>query len=206
MTTIYRSTFLVLVAGLLNSSPAGAAEDPDWPCVQRLVPELSPAMMWAGPALDQVEGSWRGEPVVAELAPELAARRVPLEEANTQVADLAASLEPASRERTLTLLFAGIFEIIGRERQEIIAGIKRFNAVQERLAESVRSANAELRQLAGGSSAQDQMRRQAISERRDWEVRLFDERRDALTYLCEQPVLLEQRAFQLARAIAGELE
>jgi hypothetical protein len=42
--------------------------------------------------------------------------------------------------------------------------------------------------------------------RRSWDMRLYEDRRDSLTYLCEQPVLLEQRAFALARAIAGHLE
>lgn len=206
MTLINWTALVAIAAAVTMAAPVGAAEDPDWPCVQRLVPELSPAMMWAGPPIDeQARRAWREELAVAELAPELAARRVPLEEAQAQVAEFAASLDPDGRERTLTLLFAGVLEIIDRERGQIIAGIKRFNDVQRRLADSVRSANTELRQLAGASSAQDQARRQAISERRNWEVRLFEERRTSLTYLCEQPVLLEQRAFQLARSIAGEL-
>lgn len=195
----------VALGGLLATSPLRAAEDPDWPCVQRLMPELSPAMMWTGPALDEVGPSWRDDAAVAALAQELAARRVPLDEAEAQVGAFAAGLDPAGREARLTMLFAGVFELIARERREIIAGIKRFNETQRRLAERVRAAGAELRSLAGGATAADEMKRQAISERRAWEVRLFQERRSALTYLCEQPVLLEQRAFALARAIAGAM-
>ncbi|HEX6142236.1 MAG TPA: hypothetical protein VFZ01_05940 [Geminicoccaceae bacterium] len=197
----------IVVVGLLSlpSGAPGAAEDPEWPCVQRLVPELSPAMIWAGPPLGQTE-AWDEDPVVRDLAPELAARRVPLDDAVARVAEVAQSLDPASRERTLTLLFAGVLEIIDRERRSIIAGIKRFATSQAGLGERIRTTNDELRQLTGGDAAAEEMRRQALRERRDWDIRIFDERQRSLPYLCEQPVLLEQRAFALGRAIAGELK
>ena len=38
-----------------------------------------------------------------------------------------------------------------------------------------------------------------------WDTRIFNERRESLTYVCEVPILIEQRAFGLARAIAGAL-
>ncbi len=41
---------------------------------------------------------------------------------------------------------------------------------------------------------------------RGWDLRLYEDRSDSLAYLCEQPVVLEQRAFALARAIAKHLE
>jgi hypothetical protein len=36
-----------------------------------------------------------------------------------------------------------------------------------------------------------------------WDTRIFRERSQSLTYVCETPVLLERRAFELARALAG---
>ena len=36
-----------------------------------------------------------------------------------------------------------------------------------------------------------------------WETRIFRDRAQSLTYVCETPVLLERRAFELARAFAG---
>jgi len=38
-----------------------------------------------------------------------------------------------------------------------------------------------------------------------WDKRIFDDRAQALTYVCESPVLLEKRAFALARAIQEKL-
>ena len=36
-----------------------------------------------------------------------------------------------------------------------------------------------------------------------WETRIFRERSQSLSYVCETPVLLERRAFEIARAFAG---
>ena len=36
-----------------------------------------------------------------------------------------------------------------------------------------------------------------------WDTRIFKQRAQSLNYVCETPVLLEQRAFAIARALAG---
>ena len=46
----------------------------------------------------------------------------------------------------------------------------------------------------------------AQEEQLDWNTRIFQDRQQALTYVCETPVLLEQRVFALARAIAAGLK
>jgi hypothetical protein len=48
--------------------------------------------------------------------------------------------------------------------------------------------------------------RETLIAERDWDVRIYDDRHSSLSYLCEQPVLLEQRAFALARTIVDQLE
>ena len=50
------------------------------------------------------------------------------------------------------------------------------------------------------------LERESLIAERDWDIRIYDDRRGSLTYLCEQPVLLEQRAFTLARTIVSHLE
>ncbi|MEO1159739.1 MAG: hypothetical protein AAFW74_04670 [Pseudomonadota bacterium] len=47
----------------------------DWPCVQVKVPELSPAMMWAGPDLSGPAADWRKSPNAAATAKKLIVRR-----------------------------------------------------------------------------------------------------------------------------------
>ena len=74
----------MLAAAAAIAAAAGAAVaaqpvDPEWPCVQRKVPELAIGQMWAGPLPDE---GWRQDAAVRELARSLVPRphgsRLPL--------------------------------------------------------------------------------------------------------------------------------
>jgi hypothetical protein len=194
----------VLLVGLALAPHAAAAATGgtgDWPCVQRLVPEIAAGMIWAGPPLDEVTGA-TDDPELDRLAAELAARRVPLEEAEQQVAAFAAALESDARNQDLARLFARTLAIINQDRASIIGGIKRFARGQQALADKIAAQNAKLHEV----EPQQVLERDALVAERDWDIRIYDDRQSSLVYLCEQPVLLEQRAFALARAIASHLE
>jgi uncharacterized protein YhaN len=184
-------------------TPAGAAtgEDPDWPCIQRLVPEIAPAVMWPGPPVESVDGVG-SNPLVDQLATELAARRVPLEEATTQIEDFARTLADERKDEQLTRLFARTLEIINSDRGSIIEGIKKYARGQRALAKAITEKNERLSELPSDQV----LERDTLIAERDWDIRIYDDRARSLTYLCEQPVLLEQRAFALARTIAGHLD
>lgn len=191
------------IAAVAPLPPVAAAtgDDPDWPCVQRLVPEVAAGMIWPGPPVDAVNGAV-DDPEISRLAEELAARRVPLAEAEEQVAAFAAPLEGEARSAELTRLFARTLAIINRDRASIIGGIRRFARGQQALADRIAGQNDRLQEIA----PQQILERDALIAERDWDIRIYDDRQSTLTYLCEQPVLLEQRAFALARAIASHLE
>lgn len=175
--------------------------DPDWPCVQRLLPEIAGGMIWAGPPLDEV-GMPEDDPALSALAEELAARRVPMEEAEKQVESFASSLDADHKAPHLTTLFKATLDIINEDRASIINGIRKFSKGQRTLADKITSKNQEIETIA----REEILERDAATAERDWDIRIFEDRRQSLTYLCEQPVLLEQRAFALARSIAGHLE
>jgi hypothetical protein len=196
---------LLLLAALLFATPCASAvaatgEDPDWPCIQRLVPKIAPAVIWPGPPIEQVNGP--ADPRIDELAGELSARRVPLEEARAQIEAFAAGLDGAQRNEQLIRLFVRTLEIINNDRSSIIEGIKKYARGQRALAQSINEKNERLIDLP-----KDQvLGRETLVAERDWDVRIYDDRARSLTYLCEQPVLLDQRAFALARTIAEHLE
>ena len=63
--------------------------------------------------------------------------------------------------------------------------------------------------LAGDLSAlpaSDAAKREELEQQRLWDIRIYEDRERSLTYICEQPVLLEQRVFALAREIMNHLE
>jgi hypothetical protein len=200
----WRSNLLALAALLfavpLASAAAATGENPDWPCIQRLVPQIAPAVIWPGPPIEQVNGP--ANPRIDQLAGELSARRVPIEEARVQIEAFAASLDDAQKGEQLPKLFIRTLEIINNDRSSIIEGIKEYARGQRALAQSINEKNERLIELP-----KDQvLERDTLVAERDWDVRIYDDRARSLTYLCEQPVLLDQRAFALARAIAEHLE
>jgi hypothetical protein len=198
------------LAGALALAPASGhaatSDDPDWPCIQRLVPAIAPGMIWPGPPVDSVPGEWTDDVATQSLAAELAARRTPLEDFPALVEGYAAGLDPAERNNRLTLLFEGALEIINNDRASLIAGIKRFTRGQRVRAEGIRETSETIAAAVQGADLPEGVTIDDLRLVRDWETRIFDERERSITYLCEQPVLLEQRAFAIAREIAGHLE
>lgn len=194
-----------LLCGALSTVAAAAqGDDPDWPCIQRKVPELSLAQIWNGPELPPAAREWASDPTIADLVPELAARRVPVAEADQMIRDLAERLRPEEREVQLGKLVQGLFDFMNKERSQVISGIGRYAHAQRDMA-------AALRQEA---SAVDALRGQAnvdpneIAVRDDQLVlrtRIFQERVQSLTFVCEVPTLIEQRLYALAKTVSQTL-
>ena len=198
----------LLLCGLTcGSALAADPQDPDWPCIQRKVPEISAGMMWAGPQVDEKDRSWRESPPIAELAHRLAQRRMPIEQTTREIDTFAAGLRE-DRDARLTLLFTGLLQIINAERNDIIAGIERYARRQSALADRIKSMTHDLNELRATTPRTEAVRAEIDETEQQllWDTRVFDEREQSLSYVCESPVLLEQRLFALARQIMTHLE
>jgi len=196
---------------LLLASPEAVAadkKDPDWPCVQRKVSTISAGMIWSGPPIDNgMVSKWRSDKASKQLVAQLAARRTELEEAETLIEKFAADLTKENRASELTLLFASVLHRINSERQQIMTGIERYTRKQRSLAETVRETRDKLNAILkkGNAEGADKEKRRKLEETLNWQSRIHEERERSLQYVCESPVLLEQRAFSIARAIANHL-
>lgn len=189
------TTAVILCLTLLAAPDAGraaASNDPDWPCIQRLVPRITAAQVWGGPE----PAAWQGDLEVDRLAAKLAARRTPIEDTEKLVEDFVEAQPKQEVNSRLTAVMGRTLEIINRDRASIIAGIKRFAQRQRALSERIRETRATLRQNTEAAATTSD-----LAEQLNWDIRIFDERERSMTYLCEQPVLLEQRAFALGRTL-----
>ena len=83
-----------------------------------------------------------------------------------------------------------------------MAGITRYAHKQEALDGRIDEARHEFAAL-NAAEPKDFDRIDALEEEIDWSTRIFQDRQQSLTYVCETPVILEQRAFALGRAIAA---
>ncbi|MBV8397591.1 MAG: hypothetical protein JOZ17_02480, partial [Acetobacteraceae bacterium] len=128
----------------VQAAPPGA--DPNWPCQQIKVPELSIAAIWNGPPVDSYRTTWEQDSTVAELAHRLAQRRMPLDQAEAEIKSFAENAGTEKQSRLLTL-FAALFDVLSRERDSIMAGLDRFGTRQKELAADIRSENEKLQEL-----------------------------------------------------------
>ncbi|CAA2106261.1 hypothetical protein MBUL_03594 [Methylobacterium bullatum] len=207
---IFSRTFvLAMAAGALLCGPALAQPkaDPDWPCVQRKVSTLSPGTVWTGPDLEAA-GPWGDDYEAASLAQKIASRRTELSEVDPLLDDFVAKAGDEKAKR-LTRVFAGVFEVVNNERNRVIGGITRYAQGQRRMAERIRQEADQISSVKDGPSANDarEMPKEAseLETKFAWDRRIFQERSQSLTYVCEVPTLLEQRLGEVARKIQARL-
>ncbi len=186
---------------LLLAGGAQAQEDPTWPCIQRKQPHLSVGQLWSGPVPDASTAELAKRDDIAALALVLDQRQLPMEEAELLIAAFAEGADAAE----LTALFLAVFDRIDVYRSQIISGIARYAERQTGLSAQIETRRAEMVRLEAEPTP-DFDKIDAEEEKLDWDTRIFTDRQQQLTYVCETPVILEQRAFALAKAIAAHLD
>jgi len=187
-----------------DNPQAATAANKDWPCNQILVDQISLPAVWSGPPIEGID--WRRDSATADLVAELAARKTPIEAAERAIEKFAASAG-ADKQAKLVALFAGLFETLNNERDQIINGLMRFGRKQKALAAKIRAENAEIQKSPDSSSPVGPATTEGNPQTKlEWDLRVFDEGRLSLTYACEAPTLVEQRLFSLARAIQNNLD
>jgi hypothetical protein len=196
-------TVTLEAASVVAAEQRADSPERNWPCRQILVGRLSMAAVWSGPSIEGL--AWRDDQAVADIVARLAARRTPLDDAERVIEDFAQS-QGAGKTKKLVSVFAGLFETLNDERTQVIEGLLRFGAKQKELAGKIRAENAS--REGPGKPRPDAGKQDAETVARDleWDLRVFDERRQSLTYVCETPALIEQRLFALARVIQRSLE
>ena len=179
-----------------------AAEVP-WPCAQRKVGSISAGTIWSGPDLAQ-GATWDEDNAVASLAQKLASRRTDLGEADQSIANFAKAAA-GDKDRQLTRLFVGVLDILNENRGKILQGISRYAAGQERLAERLRDESDKISLARDEPSIAFTADTTGKEKEFEWDQRIFNDRRQALSYVCETPSLLERRAFDIGRRIQAQL-
>ncbi len=194
----------LLLAPITAFADPPAARDPNWPCQQIKVPELSLAAVWSGPSVDPQQIAWKDDQAVADLVRKLAQRRQPIDQAQDLIHDFAQHTGERKQAQLLKLLI-GLFTVLSEERDSVMTGLDRFGGRQKELAAEVRADNERLRALQA-DTASDLQALQQMTQKLTWEAEVFQDRRQALSYACDVPSKIEQRLFSLGRLIQQELE
>lgn len=199
---------VVMVLGLTGmagvEAQRAATGPPDWPCVQRLIPELAWGTIWAGPSPDELEQDWWEDEEVGRTVRFATSRSTSEEQALERVGDFIDSVEESEAERRLTLLFAGLFELTDRERQRTIEDIRQAARAQLARLETISAMVDELEERRADEAA-NEAEIERLSEALFWEQRTFQHRQQALPAMCDQPYLLEERLARMVRQITARM-
>ena len=188
---------MALAAGAQSTPLRG--EDPNWPCQQRLVPNLAAEAYWNGPEIENL-GDWQADPEIASLVQRLTPRRVSTEEGLAEIAAFAQNLS-GDRARRLALAFRGLLEETDRERAVLIEQLKQIGRRQSELADLVAQLAAELKSVPPDTTGEAAARRVDLQQRHDFTARNFEEIQRTIRYACETPVALDARLGTWARAL-----
>ena len=173
---------------------------PDWPCQQLKVPGIAIASVWTGPSIDGVDAK-PADAKQADLVARLAARRTPIEDAKKLIADYLAGTDTEKQEKAKKL-FAELYSTLNAQRDEVMNGIERFSRKQKAAADDIREEAQKLRQMQDQPNA-DAAQTEDLASRLAWQTRIFEDRRKSTSYVCDVPVLIEKRLFDLGKAIQG---
>jgi hypothetical protein len=176
---------------------------PDWPCQQLKVPGIALANVWTGPSIEIGDAAKPADEKQSELVSRLAARRTAIEDARKLIADYLAGTSAEKQEKAKTL-FAALYSTLNAQRDEVMNGIERFSRKQKVAADDIREQAQKLREMQDKSTA-DQAQTEDLASRLAWQTRIFEDRRKATSYVCDVPVLIEKRLFDLGKAIQDAL-
>ena len=176
---------------------------PDWPCQQLKVPEISIASVWTGPPIEAADKEKPLDAKEAELVARLVARRTTIEDARKLIADFLAGTKEEKQEKA-ERLFAALYATLNAQRDEVMNGIERFSRKQKAMADGIREQARKIREMQDASSA-DPAKSDELASQLSWQTRIFEDRRKSTAYVCDVPVLIEKRLFDLASAIQGDL-
>ncbi len=202
-------TTLTLCA--LLSAPAHAfREDKNWPCVQAKVANLTAGQMWRISPLDTKDNSWQDSPEVITLVKTVLPRRLPLKETEKTITTFA-QRHSDNTNQSLEQAFLGLLSETNKVRQEIISGIGRFTQRQKDLVKRITENRHKLKifeekDKAGTLTKKEDKQMVQLEQTLEWDLRIHEEREKSLEYVCEAPVILEQRLFALTKQLQKHLK
>jgi hypothetical protein len=176
---------------------------PDWPCQQLKVPGIALANVWTGPSIEIGDAARPTDEKQSELVSRLAARRTAMEDAGKLIADYLVGTAAEKQEKAKTL-FAALYSTLNAQRDEVMNGIERFSRKQKAAADGIREQAQKLREMQDQPNA-DQAQTEDLASQLAWQTRIFEDRRKSTSYVCDVPVLIEKRLFDLGKAIEGAL-
>lgn len=192
-----------LVALVFPSSVLHAqSTDPEWPCIQVLVPEIVSAVYWPEIIEDSMRGRWKEDPDDRALAEKLADLEKLTDSEREIIQEYAESIPEESRLEKLNILADGIVTSANTRRARFIKGIKRYTRQQIAISKQIEATLNQLADIEDKTDDATNARRLEIEETLKWHERVYDQREHAILALCERPVELEEVLSEVLRELS----
>ena len=185
------SVFLILffLVKSIFAQPPGKEKNPDWPCIQVYIEQLSWGSIWTGPVLDENSSKWINDEKLSSLAEKIMKRNT---KENEGVKELKKYIKKNNSPEQLTKLFHALFDttnIIWKKRNEKLLN---FGKRQRLTSEKISTKLGKIKKLSQDyESNKDEI--QKLEQENFWDVRRFEDRRALSDSLCEQPRFYEKR-------------
>ena len=185
------SVFLILffLVKSIFAQPPGKEKNPDWPCIQVYIEQLSWGSIWTGPVLDENSSKWINDEKLSSLAEKIMKRNT---KENEGVKELKKYIKKNNSPEQLTKLFHALFDttnIIWKKRNEKLLN---FGKRQRLTSEKISTKLGKIKKLSKDyESNKDEI--QKLEQENFWDVRRFEDRRALSDSLCEQPRFYEKR-------------
>ena len=182
-----------------------AGAEADWPCEQKYVAQLSYGTMWTGPALDDALKSWHQNDGLREIVTLLSDETTSEADGVKAIDEFAAKLG-SDKSKQLTELFAALFETMGDKRTSTQEAIKKYFHRQEAVAHEVNKLQADLRVMQAKGAKVDDPKLLELKKNLAWSNKVYDDRQRLTPYVCQIPIIVEQKLGAYARAIQAHMQ
>ncbi|MBV8537368.1 MAG: hypothetical protein JO128_17350 [Alphaproteobacteria bacterium] len=187
----------------LCADAAAAGPDPDWPCQQPLVQNITAAMIWTGPPVDTA-GDWHSDPAVEALVERIAPRNVSTKDGQAAIEAFLHDLK-GDRKRLITLAFAGLLDETNDQRTGVIDRIKDLAERQRNLSELINKLSIEVGELPPAEQTNPAPEHKDLVERWTFTTQAYTQMQQTMRYACEIPGRIDSRLGAYARALAAGL-
>ena len=186
---IFLLLILFFISNNIFGKPPGKEQNPDWPCIQVLVKELSWGSIWTGPPLDENSSKWSDNENLKVLAKKLMNRRT---KENEGIFELKNYIKKNNSPNELTELFHSLFDTTNDIWRNRVTKLLNFGKKQRLTSEKISLKLEKIKELSKDfNTNKDEIEK--LEQEQFWDIRRFEDRRNLSDSLCEQPRFYEKR-------------
>ena len=169
--------------------PPGKEKDPNWPCIQVLIEELSWGSIWTGPVLDESSSKWADDEEINSLAKKLMIRKTKEEDG---IIELKKYIKKNNSKEELTKLFHALFDTTNVIWKKRVGKLLSFGKRQKLTSEMISAKLQKIKDLSKDFE-NNKEEIEKLEQEQFWDIRRFEDRRALSDSLCEQPRFFEKR-------------